>query len=91
MKIEKTFLKSKVGRRIMGLFVFCALVPISALAIVSFTRVSGELDKQNERQLHQSCKALVMSILERMKSHYEFQRFHQEQKRSLWQGFEKPV
>ena len=66
MKIEKTFLKSKVGRRIMGLFVFCALVPISALAIVSFTRVSGELDKQNERQLHQSCKALVMSILERM-------------------------
>lgn len=50
----------------MGLFVFCALVPISALAIVSFTRVSGELDKQNERQLHQSCKALVMSILERM-------------------------
>ncbi|MGD9039435.1 MAG: HD domain-containing phosphohydrolase [Desulfobacteraceae bacterium] len=66
MKIEKTFLRSKVGRRIMGLFVFCALVPISALAIVSFTRVSGELDKQNERQLHQSCKALVMSILERM-------------------------
>ncbi len=66
MKIEKTFLKSKVGRRIMGLFVFCALVPISALAIVSFTRVSGELDKQNERQLHQSCKSLVMSILERM-------------------------
>jgi response regulator RpfG family c-di-GMP phosphodiesterase/HAMP domain-containing protein len=66
MRIEKTFLKSKVGRRIMGLFVFCALVPISALAIVSFTRVSGELDKQNERQLHQSCKALVMSILERM-------------------------
>ena len=66
MKIEKKFLTSKVGRRIMGLFVFCALVPISALAIVSFTRVSGELDKQNERQLHQSCKALVMSILERM-------------------------
>ncbi len=66
MKIEKKFLTSKVGRRIMGLFVFCALVPISALAIVSFTRVSGELDKQNERQLHQSCKALLMSILERM-------------------------
>jgi hypothetical protein len=47
MKIEKKFLTSKVGRRIMGLFVFCALVPISALAIVSFTRVSGELDKHS--------------------------------------------
>lgn len=66
MKIENTFLKSKVGRRILTLFVFCALVPILGLAIVSFTRVSAELDKQNERQLHQSCKALGMSILERL-------------------------
>ena len=66
MKIEKTFLQSKVARRILALFIFCALVPILALAVVSFTRVSSELKDQNERQLHQSSKALGMSILERL-------------------------
>ena len=66
MKIEKTFLQSKVARRIVALFIFCALVPIIALAVVSFTRVSSELKNQNERQLHQSGKALSMSILERL-------------------------
>jgi HAMP domain-containing protein len=66
MKIEKTFLQSKVARRILALFIFCALVPIIALAVVSFTRVRSELKNQNERQLHQSGKALGMSILERL-------------------------
>ena len=59
MKIEKKFLQSKVARRILTLFIFCALVPILTLAVVSFTRVSSELKKQNERQLHQSGKALA--------------------------------
>ena len=49
----------------MTLFIFCALVPITTVAIVSYTRVSSELDKHNERQLHQSSKALGMSVLER--------------------------
>ena len=60
------FLQSKVARRILALFIFCALVPILALAVVSFTRVRSELNNQNERQLHQSGKALSMSILERL-------------------------
>ena len=66
MKVKKRSLQSKVGRRILTLFIFCALVPITALAIVSYTRVSSELDKLNERQLHQSSKALGVSILERV-------------------------
>ncbi len=66
MRIKKRFLQSKVGRRILTLFILCALVPITAVAIVSYTRVSNELDKQNERQLHQSSRVLGKSIFERV-------------------------
>ena len=38
MKIEPRFLRSKVGRRILLLFILCALLPIGGLAVVSFTK-----------------------------------------------------
>jgi putative nucleotidyltransferase with HDIG domain len=66
MKIERKFLKSKVARRIFAMFILCALVPISVLAILSFGQVRSELDKQNQRRLHQSTKALAMSIYEKL-------------------------
>jgi putative nucleotidyltransferase with HDIG domain len=66
MKIELTFLRSKVARRIFALFIFCALVPILALAIISFTQVREQLYEQGQRRLHQSSKALGMSIFERL-------------------------
>lgn len=68
VKIDGKFLRSKVARRIFMLFIFCALVPISVLAVLSFGQVSRELDKQNQRRLHQSNKALGMSIYERLYS-----------------------
>ena len=43
MKIDTTFLRSKVARRIFILFVFCALLPIAALAIISFSYVTNQL------------------------------------------------
>lgn len=66
MKIDPSFLRSKVARRIFALFVFCAVVPILALAIISFTQVRGQLDSQSQRRLYQSSKALGMSIFERL-------------------------
>ena len=66
MKLDTTFFKSKVARRIFVLFVFCALVPISALAIISFSQVSELLDKQSQRQLHLTSKSLGVSIFERL-------------------------
>jgi hypothetical protein len=38
MKLDTAFLRSKVGRRIFVLFVLCALLPIAALAIISWSR-----------------------------------------------------
>ncbi len=66
MKIELTFLRSKVARGIFALFIFCALVPILALAFISFTQVTEQLRSQSQRRLHQSSKALGMSIFERL-------------------------
>jgi len=66
MKIDPTFLRSRVARRIFLLFVLCAFVPISALAFVSFRQVTDQLKKQSQRRLHQSSKALAMTILERL-------------------------
>ena len=68
MKIELTFLRSKVARRIVMLFIFCALVPIVALATISFIQVTNQLYDQGKRQLRESNKALGMSILERLSS-----------------------
>ena len=66
MKVELTFLRSKVARRVFGLFIFCALVPILGLAITSFSQVTKQLYEQSQRRLHQSSKALGMSIFERL-------------------------
>jgi len=68
MRIHPSFLRSKVARRIFALFIFCALVPILALAIISFTQVREQLHSQSQRRLYQSSKALGMSIFERLSS-----------------------
>lgn len=66
MKIELTFLRSKVARRVFGLFILCALVPILSLAIASFSQVTKQLYEESQSRLHQSSKALGISVFERL-------------------------
>jgi putative nucleotidyltransferase with HDIG domain len=66
MKPGTEFLRSKVGRRIFVLFVLCALLPIAALAIVSFIQVTKQLREQSLARLQQANGAMVMSTLERL-------------------------
>jgi putative nucleotidyltransferase with HDIG domain len=66
MKLDTTMLRSKVGRRIFVLFVLCALLPIAALAIISFSQVTKQLQQQSLMRLQQESKALGMSIFERL-------------------------
>jgi putative nucleotidyltransferase with HDIG domain len=49
------------------MFIVCALVPIGALALVSFTHVSGQLSEQSRARLAQASKAQGMSIYERLR------------------------
>lgn len=66
MKIDSTFLRSKVARRIFLLFIACALLPIAALSVLSFTHVTSALHAQSQRRLHQASKAMALAIYERL-------------------------
>ncbi len=67
MTIDLTFLRSKVAQRIFLLFVLCALLPIAALSIVSFTLVTRQLNSESQDRLSQESKAQGMSIYERLR------------------------
>ncbi|HSD52436.1 MAG TPA: HD domain-containing phosphohydrolase [Candidatus Methylomirabilis sp.] len=66
MKVDVTFLRSKVARRIFTLFVLCALLPIAILAILSFRQVTKQLDEQSRIRLRQATKATGMALFERL-------------------------
>ncbi len=59
-------LKSKVARRILVLFVICALLPIAAMTLLSFVQVSGTLYEQSRARLQQDTKSFAMSVHERL-------------------------
>ena len=65
--MDLTFLRSKVARRIFLLFVLCALIPIAALAIVSFTLVTRQPNSESQDRLSQESKAQGMGIYERLR------------------------
>lgn len=66
LKIEWSFLHSKVARRIFALFVLCALLPLSALAYIAYSQVTTQLQRQADQRLHQENKAAGMTIFERL-------------------------
>lgn len=66
MKFKAKFFQSKVGRRIFTLFVLCALIPITALAILGFTQVTKQLYNQCQEQLRREAKAVENGIRERL-------------------------
>ncbi len=66
MRIDATFLRSKVARRIFLLFILCALLPVAALAVISFSQVTGQLKEQSQKRLRQASKAVALSFFKRL-------------------------
>lgn len=66
MSFSGTFLRTKVARRILGLFMLSALLPIAALAIISYHQVTGQLVEQNRHQLRGLSRTAGTGILERL-------------------------
>src|SRR5919107_2617783 len=66
MTLPSTPLRSKFGRRLLLLFVGCALVPMAVLAILSYRQVKQQLYRQSEARLQQSNRALGQAIFERL-------------------------
>lgn len=68
MATRATILKSRLARRFFAMFVICGLIPILALAGISYHRVIRQLQDQAFAQLHQSAKSHALSIYERILS-----------------------
>ena len=66
MRIDSTFLGSRVARRIFALFVCCAILPIAVLSLLSFRLVTKQINEQSERRLHQASKSLGLALFERL-------------------------
>ncbi|ABF40181.1 metal dependent phosphohydrolase [Candidatus Koribacter versatilis Ellin345] len=62
MQFTTAVVKSKVARRILLLFIGCALLPVTVLAVLSFYQVSSQLREQSLKQLQHSSKSEGMAI-----------------------------
>lgn len=59
-------LQSRFGRRLLLLFVGCAVLPIAIVAAISYHHIRAELRSQTERRLGQANKALGLAVYERL-------------------------
>ena len=66
MTLKLKPLHSRFGRRLLLLFVGCALVPIAVVALLSYRHVSRHLLAQSEARLQQANQALGIAIFERL-------------------------
>ena len=66
MRVDLTIFKSRLAWRFFGMFIACALVPILALAVVSYVHVTRQLEDQAVDRLRQSAKSHTLSIYERL-------------------------
>lgn len=66
MKFRPRMLTTRIGHRILLLFVLSALIPIATLAVVSYREVVSELRAQSARRLHESTKMVGLSVYNRI-------------------------
>jgi len=65
---KTAFLKSKVAQRVFLQFILCAMVPITALGIISFQQVTKQLHEQGRIRLLHFSKSMGMSVFDRLTS-----------------------
>jgi signal transduction histidine kinase len=58
--------RSRVARRIFGLFILCALLPLGVMAYVALSQVTRQLEQQAEAYLQQANKATGLLLFERL-------------------------
>jgi len=63
-----TSLKSKVGRRLLLLFISCVIVPLAITLLLSFSHVKGQLYQQSESRLRHESKAVGMAVIRELLS-----------------------
>ena len=66
MRIERSFLRSKVARRIVWFFILSALVPVAATALLSLGQVQSLLREQGHVRLAQTGEGYAASLYDRL-------------------------
>lgn len=66
MQERRRLLQSKFARRLLLIFVLCALVPLVTLAFVTLHQVTAGLRAESEKRLHQTSKVTALAILARL-------------------------
>jgi diguanylate cyclase (GGDEF)-like protein len=68
VRIQWAFLRSKVERHLLLIFVGCALLPIGILSTITIDRVTDQIYEQSERRLHRVSKATALGILSQLQA-----------------------
>ncbi len=66
MTLQPRSLKSRFGRRLLLLFVGCAVVPIAVVASISYRHVTRHLEAQSSNRLDHAAEALGQAMFERL-------------------------
>ena len=66
LQIDNSFLRSKFSRRIFLLFILSAVIPVTIIAIVSFTQITSQFSKQSYEQSRIAGKAIGMELYRRL-------------------------
>jgi hypothetical protein len=66
MKFDKSFLRSKVARRMLGFFLLAAFIPILLLAYLSYSESTQFLVKQTNIRLDAASDVYKKSIYEKL-------------------------
>ena len=66
LQIDNSFLHSKFSRRIFLLFILSAVIPVTVIALLSFTQISSQFTKQSFEQSRIACKAIGMELYRRL-------------------------
>ena len=68
VRVELGFLETKVARRLLFLFVFSAVLPLSALAIFSYLQVAQRLEAANATRLAEISEQTQATLQERLRA-----------------------
>lgn len=66
--LGNAFVRTSVARRIVLLFVLCAIVPVASLSLISHVSVSDRLRERAGERLYRSSKAAGLALMQRLQS-----------------------
>ena len=61
--IGENVFRSRVAKRIFGLFILAAFIPIILISFISFNYISTQLDNEARRQLYRESRGVVLMNL----------------------------